>query len=76
MIRHALLGAVALALPAGALAQETINVTASPIVSPFTVAERSVPAQLSPGQREQYARIFRSLPCPGAHCTRPPKPRS
>jgi soluble lytic murein transglycosylase-like protein len=55
--------ALALALPAAAqdVAPETIDVTAPAIKSPFTVAERSVPAQLSPGQREQYRQIFRAL---------------
>lgn len=46
------------ALPASA--QEVIEVT-SPGRSPFTAAERSVPAQLSPAQREAYARIFRLI---------------
>jgi soluble lytic murein transglycosylase-like protein len=55
-----LLGA-ALLLAGPAAAQETIEVTASPIRSPFTAAERSVPAQLSPAQREAYARIFRAI---------------
>lgn len=41
-------------------AQEVIEVT-SPGRSPFTAAERSVPAQLSPAQREAYARIFRAI---------------
>jgi soluble lytic murein transglycosylase-like protein len=44
-----------------AQAQETIEVTASPLASPFTAAERSVPAQLSPAQREQYSRIFKMI---------------
>jgi soluble lytic murein transglycosylase-like protein len=44
-----------------ATAQETIDVTASPLRSPFTAAERAVPAQLSPAQREAYARIFRAI---------------
>jgi soluble lytic murein transglycosylase-like protein len=39
----------------------TINVTATAEKSPFTVAERRVPAQLSAAQREAYARIFRMI---------------
>ncbi len=42
-------------------AQETIDVTATPLKSPYSAAERSVPAQLSPAQREAYARIFRAI---------------
>jgi len=42
-------------------ASETIDVTASAFVSPFTQAERSVPRQLSTGQREQYRQIFRAV---------------
>ena len=46
------------AMPAAG--QEVIEVT-SPGRSPFTAAERSVPAQLSAAQREAYARIFRAI---------------
>jgi soluble lytic murein transglycosylase len=56
----AVLGAALLAA-APAAAQETIDVTASPIRSPFSAAERSVPAQLSPAQREAYGRVFRAI---------------
>jgi hypothetical protein len=42
-------------------AATTIEVTAAPLKSPFTAAERSVPAQLSASQREAYARIFRAI---------------
>jgi soluble lytic murein transglycosylase-like protein len=45
---------------APAAAQETIDVI-SPGRSPFSAAERSVPAQLSPAQRDAYARIFRAI---------------
>ncbi len=71
------LAAIALALPTFAqaedsaqggqpktaeiLASETIDVTASPFVSPFTERERSVPRQLSASQREQYRQIFRAI---------------
>lgn len=43
------------------MAQETIEVTASPLQSPFTAAERAVPAQLSAAEREQYRQVFRAL---------------
>lgn len=56
-----LLLASALLLAAPVAAQETIEVTASPLRSPFTAAERSVPAQLSAAQREAYGHIFRAL---------------
>ncbi|WP_199555663.1 lytic transglycosylase domain-containing protein [Sandaracinobacteroides hominis] len=39
-------------------AQETIEVTAT---RPLSAAERSVPAQLSTAQREQYTRIFKLI---------------
>jgi soluble lytic murein transglycosylase len=55
-----LIGGLLLAAPPVA-AQDTIDVTASPIRSPFTAAERSVPAQLSQAQREAYSRVFRAI---------------
>jgi soluble lytic murein transglycosylase-like protein len=48
----------AVATPAAA--QETIEVVA-PLRSPFTAAERAVPAQLSAAEREQYAQVFRAI---------------
>ncbi len=53
--------ALAQETPAPALAPDTIEVTATRDRSPFTVAERSVPAQLSPGQRDLYRQVFRAL---------------
>lgn len=47
-----------LSLAAGAHAQETIEVTAT---RPLSAAERSVPAQLSAAQRDQYSRIFKMI---------------
>jgi soluble lytic murein transglycosylase-like protein len=58
-LRSLLLLAAALAAPAAA--QETIEVTASPLQSPFTAAERAVPAQLSAAEREQYRQVFRAI---------------
>jgi soluble lytic murein transglycosylase-like protein len=58
-VKRLLLAALLSAAPLAA--QETIDVTATPLKSPFTAAERSVPAQLSPAQREAYARIFRAI---------------
>lgn len=60
-----LLTALLLAAPAAAQTDApeapTIDVTATAEKSPFTAAERSVPAQLSAGQRAAYSRIFRMI---------------
>ncbi len=65
MISRMRFGTLALFVAAGlaaapATAQETIDVI-SPGRSPFSAAERSVPAQLSPAAAQAYARIFRAI---------------
>jgi soluble lytic murein transglycosylase len=57
-LKPLLLLLAAIATPAAA--QETIEVVA-PLRSPFTAAERAVPAQLSAAEREQYAQLFRAI---------------